>query len=140
MDHITVLHQTLIQHKPAFQKPPLPFPLHFQFPYSLPPLGRCMLVSFAFRTSVVMETRLLFFPLLSYQVQLLDSVPRPPLYNLNILSMFRQIWWKMLFTFFTQCYSCMFCAIHFPWTYPCSKRDPFSLFHHSLKNTLYYLV
>lgn len=94
MDHITALHETLIQHKPAFQKPPLPFPLHFQFPYSLPPLGRCMLVSFAFGTSVVMETRLLFFPLLSYQVQLLDSVPRPPLYSRNILSMFRQIWWK----------------------------------------------
>lgn len=99
MDHITASHQTLIQHKLAFQKLPLPFPLHFELPYSLPPLGRCMLVSFAFGTSVVMETRLLFFPLLSYQVQLLDSVPRPPLYNLNILSMFRQIWWKMLFTF-----------------------------------------
>lgn len=128
MDHVTALHKTLIQHKLAFQKLPLPFPLHFHFSCSLPPLGRCLLVPLALSTSVAMETRLLFFPLPSYQVQLLDSVPRPPLYNLNILSMFRQIWWKMLFTFFPQCYSCMFYAIHFPWIYPCSKRDPFPPF------------
>lgn len=97
---ITALHKTLIQHKLAFQKLLLPFPLHFQFPCSLLPLGRCMLVPFAFSTSVAIETHLLFFPLPSYQVQLLDSVPRPPLHNLNILPMFRQIWWKRLFTFF----------------------------------------
>lgn len=129
MDHVTALHKTLIQHKIAFQRLLLPFPLHFQFPCSLPPLGRCRLVPFAFSTSVAMETCLLFFPLLSYQVGLLDSAPRPPLYNLNILSMFRQIWWKMLFTFFfPQCYSCTFCAIYFLWIYPCSKRDPFPPF------------
>lgn len=136
MDHVTALHKTLIQHKLAFQKLPLPFPLHFHFSCSLPPLGRCLLVPFALGTSVAMETSLLFFPLPSYQVQLLDSVPRPPLYNLNILSTFRQIWWKMLFTFFPPCYSGTFCAIHFPWIYPCSKRDPFS--YNSFKK--YYII
>ena len=126
MDHVTSLHKTLIQHKLAFQKLPLPFPLHFHFPCSLPPLGRCLLVPFAFSTSIAMETRLLVFPLPSYQVQLLDSVPRPPLYNLNVLSVFRQIWWKMLFmVFIPQYYSCMFCVTHFPWIYPCPEGDYF---------------
>ena len=100
MDHITALHKTLRQHKLAFRELPPPFTLHFHFPGSLPPLGRYTLVPLAFSTSVAMETRLLVFPLPSYQVQLLDSVPRPPLYTLSILLMFRQIWWKMLFTFF----------------------------------------
>lgn len=133
MDHVTALHKTLIQHKPAFQKLPLPFPLCFHFPCSLPPLGRCSLVPFALGTRVAMETHLLF-PLPSYQVQLLDSVPRPPLHNLNILSMFRQIWWKMLFTFFF-CSTIAACFVHY-----ISHRSTgvpqkiiFPLFHHSLK-------
>jgi hypothetical protein len=88
-----------------------------------------MPVPFELSTSVTMETRLLFFPLPSYQVQLLDSVPRPPLYNLNILSVFTQICWKMLFTFFFHsAIAALVGAIHFQWIDYVLKEIFFSSF------------
>lgn len=104
VQHVTHLHKTLIQHKVSSQGPCRPSP---SFPLST---LRSSLGKMHARSIYAQHQRchgnsppFLFPPQLPSTA--LDSVPRPPLYRLNILSMFRQICWKTLFTFFPQHHS-----------------------------------
>ena len=104
VQHVTLLHKTLIQHKLPSQKPDCPSP-------SLPlstlqsSLGKMHACSICAQHQRCHGNSPPCLSPPQLPRTALYSVPRPPLYRLNILSMFRQICWKTLFTFFPQHHS-----------------------------------
>lgn len=99
VQHVTLLHKTLLQHKLLSQELDCPSP-------SLPlstlqaSLGKRHACSICAQHQRCHGNSPPFLSPPQLPRTALDSVPRPPLYRLNILSLFRQICWKTLLTFF----------------------------------------
>lgn len=90
VQHVTLLHKTLIQHKLLSQELGCPSP---SLPLSTLPasLGKMHACSICAQHQRCHGNSPPFLSPPQLPRTALDSVPRPPLYRLNILSMFRQI-------------------------------------------------